>query len=266
MRCKNCHTVMMDTDLECPSCHASVASATAAPPQPGGGKPNGLLMLLPIFGGALGGLAYAALADTEPGVTRPSTGQASGSGSMRRIFGLLFILGGGLFFILACVHFFDTWGIARREPKAVTAAELCRKDFADKAPGWMAYTFTESKPTQGVVTRRRLGRGGEVQARALLVRVDDDHWLTATVAPGFEGNQLVGRLLPGDMAPSQPLIERLKKQEGNSAEILSFEFNAVDATAADLQIRYVASGWMGGIGFVGLLLGFFLFGGGRRTA
>src|SRR5215470_14643894 len=84
MRCKNCHTVMMDTDLECPSCHASVASATAAPPQPGGGKPNGLLMLLPIFGGALGGLAYAALADTEPGVTRPSTGQASGSGSMRK--------------------------------------------------------------------------------------------------------------------------------------------------------------------------------------
>jgi len=269
MRCKNCHTVMMDTDLECPSCHASVASATAAAPGPVGSKPNGLLMLLPIFGGALGGLAYAALADTEMGSTTVAAparaGQASESNPLRRIFGLLFTLGGGVIFVVACVQFFDVWGIARREPKTVTAAELCRKDFFEKAPGWIAYTFSESKPIEGVVTRRRLGRGGEVQARSLLVRAED-HWLVATVAPGFEGNQLVGRLLPGDVPPSQSLIDRLRRQEADPAAILPFEFNAVDGTVADQQLRYTAAGWTGGFGLVGLLIGLFLLCGGRRPA
>jgi len=60
MRCRNCHTVMMESDLSCPTCHASAASATAAAPGPFS-SPSGMSTLLPIFGGAIGGALYGAL-------------------------------------------------------------------------------------------------------------------------------------------------------------------------------------------------------------
>src|SRR5262245_27689802 len=69
MRCRNCHTVMMDTDPECPSCHASAASATAPPPGPMSNNPSGLLMTLPIFGGAIGGAIYGAITASQAEAT-----------------------------------------------------------------------------------------------------------------------------------------------------------------------------------------------------
>jgi hypothetical protein len=54
----------MEADPECPVCHASAASATAAPPSAAESN-SGLLKLLPIFGGAAGGLVYAALASPQ---------------------------------------------------------------------------------------------------------------------------------------------------------------------------------------------------------
>lgn len=267
MRCRNCHTVMMDTDPECPSCHSSAARATAAPPGLDGGKPNGLALLLPVFGGAIGGALYAGLAAGSASAASGGSHTSSGTGGTSTVkwaFGLLLLVGGGLFLVLASVHTWGTWTVTRREPRAATAADLCRKEYAASAPGWIVYTFAESKPTELTVTRRRLGHGGDVQARCLLVRVEDK-WLVATVAAGFEGNDLVGRLLPADTPSSQSLLERLRKREPNTA-LLPYEFNAVDGCPSDQRVRYTAAGCIGGIGVGGLSLGLYLLCGRRRPA
>jgi hypothetical protein len=257
---------MMDSDPECPSCHSSAARATAPPPGLSG-KALGLALLLPIFGGAIGGALYAGLAvggaTASEGGSHVSSG-TGGSSTVKWIFGLFCVIGGGLFLVLACVHFCDTWDVVRREPAAATAADLCRKEYAKSAPGWIVYTFAESKPAELTVTRHRLGHGGDVQARCLLVRVEDK-WLVATVAPGFEGNDLVGRLLPVDSPSSQSLIERLRKRDPNTA-LLPYEFNGVDGSASDQRICYMAAGWIAFFGVLGLSLGLYLLCGGRRPA
>lgn len=267
MRCRNCHTVMMESDLECPVCHASAARATAAPPGPSE-KPNGLLLLLPIFGGAVGGLAYAALASSEPGA--PSGGPrgphaARGPSRLKRVIGGVLIALGGLFLVLAFVHFWGTWEIARRQPQVLTAAELGQTKKTESAPAWIAYTFAESKPSELTVTRRRLANGGDVQARCLLVRVDDK-WLVASVAPGFEGDCLVGRLVPHDSPATKSLIEQVRKLEPKVSSLLPFEINAVDGSASDQRLRYTAAAMIGFFGLLGLSVGLLLFRRGRRPA
>lgn len=267
MRCRNCHTVMMDTDPECPTCHASAASATAAAPGPMGNKPNGLLMLLPIFGGALGGLAYAALAGSAEGSA--SGGRRSGSsslGSAAWVFGLVIVVVGSLLLGLAAIHFYDTWSVARRQPLAMTAAELRKSASGKTAPdSWIAYAFKESKPTDLKVTRRRLGSGGEAQARCLLVRVEDK-WLTASVAPGFEGEKLVGRLRPLDPVTAERLTDKAGKGKPKPAALLPYEFHGVEGSVSDQQTRYMAAAWLGIFGLASLLVGFFLVRGRRHSA
>jgi hypothetical protein len=175
------------------------------------------------------------------------------------------MLVGGALVALAVVHIYDTRQIAEREPTVATAADLCRKEYTDSAPDWIAYTFAESKPTEVTVTRQRLGNGGDVQARCILVRVEDK-WLAATVAPGFEGNNLVGRIVPLDSSMVQSLNKRLSKLAPKQRfALLPFEFNAVDGSASDQRLRYAAAGWIGFFGLVGLLVGLFLFRAGRRT-
>jgi hypothetical protein len=269
MRCKNCHTVMMDTDTHCPSCHASVESATAAAPDSVGEKPNGLWMLLPLFGGALGGLAYAAATHGQGTVSRGASTRTAGAGGpspVRWVVGLLFIVGGGLLLMLAGAQAFDTLKIVRREPKTVAFAELLQNEFVESPPGWLLYTFAESKPTSQTVTRRRLGNGGEVQARCILVRVEQ-YWLVATVANGFEGNDLIGRIVPIDSPSAQNLIERVRRQDvDNTVKLLPYEFNAIEGCLSDQQVRYLAASWIGGFGLVGMLIGLVLFRGVRRPA
>lgn len=256
MRCRNCHTVMMDTDTHCPGCHASVARATAAAPGPIE-APSPMLTMLPMFGGAIGGaIAGAIIAGST--ATAPSSPPGSlsygapprrGPGPLRWTFGILLMLGGALFLLLGPALLYDTWKLAQRKPQMITAAELGRKEgSASLAGAWTAYTFEESKPTGLTVTRRRLGLGGDVEARCLLVRVEDK-WLMATVTPAFEGNQLVGRLNP---SPSKDLIQRVTKIEPS---LLPYEFNAVDGSTNDQRLLYIRSGWYAGFGLLGVLLG-----------
>jgi hypothetical protein len=159
------------------------------------------------------------------------------------------MLGGGLFLLLGPALFYDTWKLAQRKPQMITATELGRKDGPGSFAGaWSAYTFEESKPTGLTVTRHRLGLGGDVEARCLLVRVEDK-WLLATVSPAFEGNQLVGRL---NASPSKDLIQRVMKMEPS---VLPYEFNAVDGSANDQRLLYIRSGWYASFGLLGILLG-----------
>lgn len=267
MRCKNCHTVMMDTDLACPSCHASVASATAAPPGPIN-KPSNLAILLPVFGGAIGGALYGALAassNSAPSRGVRGPGGTGGTATAKWILGLLFVLGGGLLLLVAAFQFFQTLKIAHREPRSVTAAEIRKTKNSKSSPGaWIAYNFAESKPTDITVTRRRLGHGGDVKAHCLLVRVEDK-WLVASVATGFEGNRLVGRLVANDSPSAQSLFDKVHKIQPKSS-LLPFEFNSVDGSVSDQEARYLACAWLGGFGFLGLLLGAFLIRGKRPVA
>jgi hypothetical protein len=165
------------------------------------------------------------------------------------MFGILFLLGGGLFLLIGPALFYGTWKLAQRKAQMITAAELGRKEGPGSSAGaWTAYTFEESKPTGLTVTRHRLGLGGDVEARCLLVRVEDK-WLMATVTPAFEGNQLVGRL---NASPSKVLIQRVTKLEPS---VLPYEFNAVDGSANDQRLLYIRSGWYTGFGLLGVLLG-----------
>lgn len=270
MRCKNCHTVMMETDSHCPGCRAPVERATAGAPDSVAEKPNGLWMLLPLFGGALGGLAYAAATHGQgtvsPGRPTRTAGGASGPSPVRWVVGLLFIVGGGLLLMLAGARVFDTMKIVQRDPTEVTSAELLQNEFIEAPPSWLIYTFAESKPTSQSVTRRRLGNGGEVQARCILVRVEE-YWLVATVANGFEGNDLVGRIVPIDSPSAQNLIERVRRQDTDSTvKVLPYEFNAVEGCLSDQQVRYLAAGWIAGFGLMGILTGLVLIRGSRRPA
>lgn len=266
MRCRNCHTVMMDSDSHCVSCGASAARATAGAPELTG-EPNPMLKMLPMFGGLAGGLLYVALTsgNTAPASASYGPAPSRGSSPWRWIFGLGFIIVGGLLLGLAGVHFWETWQIAQREPTVATAADLSRRDFVTAPPAWVTYTFAESKKVDQKVKRRRLGNGGEVEAECILVRVNHK-WLLTTVAPGFEGDTLVGRLLPIDSPISEPMITQIRQAEQNPSIILPYEFVAVEGCASDQQVRYGAAGLIAGLGGLGMLLGVYLFAGGRRSA
>ena len=255
MRCRNCHTVMMEGDAICPSCHATAESATSGPPELTGGKPNGLLLMLPIFGGALGGLAYAAL--TSGDGSGGSSRGGGGFGSIKKIVGGVVLVLGGLVLLVAFLQFNNVQRITQLTPTPATPAELRTRTYVDKPPTWVSYTFEETKPIDEVVTRKRQGYGGEVQAKAILVKVET-RWLVATVAQDFEGNELVGRLLPIDSPISQSLIERQRKQQADPKDILPYEFFAVEGCESDQKLRYHTAGLTGVIGLIGLLLGAWL--------
>jgi hypothetical protein len=174
------------------------------------------------------------------------------------VFGLLFVLGGGLFLVLAVVHFSQTWNLAHRQPTVVTAAELCRKDYAKSAPDWIEHTFAESKPSKNTVTRSQLGNSVQVQANCLLVRVQNS-WLAATVGQEFEGNQLVGRLVPLQPSLFQALSEELGDRKSRSFHLLPYEFDAVGTSAREQRIAYIASASIAGFGLLGLWLGLYLY-------
>jgi hypothetical protein len=177
----------------------------------------------------------------------------------------VFLLGGGLFLVVGVVHGYETWKLGQRKPQAVTAAELGQKDYIKSAPDWISYTFAESQPTKLTVKRQRLEIAGEVAADCLLVRVGDK-WLAATVAPGFEGNTVVGRLVRLDSPGSKTLLERLGKLKPKPAALLPYEFIAVDGCASDQQTRYTEVAVLAIVGFLGLLLGVYLLRSGRRPA
>jgi hypothetical protein len=227
--------------------------------------------MLPIFGGAIGGALYAGLKSGEAspvwGAAPPSSGfsRPTGTSPIKRIVGVVLLLGGGLLLVLAGVQFCETWTIAHREPRVATAADLCRKEYTDAPPVWISYTFAESKPTDLIVTRRRLGHGWEAQARCLLVRVEDK-WLMATVALGFDGNNLVGQVRPLEPTLSQSVIERVRKVEPNRSALLPYEFNAVDGSASDQQERYETASVVAVFGLLVAGLGLYLFRRGRRPA
>ena len=82
------------------------------------------------------------------------------------------------------------------------------------------------------VKPRRLNFGGEVEARGLLVAVEDK-WMFVSVASGFEGNRIIGRLSPLDPKLSKTLDQQMQKMDPNSPALLSCEFNAVDGCAGD---------------------------------
>jgi hypothetical protein len=268
MRCKNCHTVMADIDTHCVSCGATAESATAAPPALTGEKPNGLLLMLPLFGGLLGGLIYAGLVANESGGSGRRGGGGGGTGAWKTIktlFAMALLFGGGLFMAVGFFQISAVRDISQRDPTTATATDLRMRDFVEKPPFWVSYTFEESKPIEGKVKRQRKGHGGEVEARCILVRVEHK-WLFATVAEGFEGNELVGQIMPMDSPVSKPMIDRLRDQQSDPKTILPYEFYAVEGCPSDQTFRYTVAGWIGGIGLTAFVAGLFLLFVGRQAS
>ena len=259
MRCRNCHTQLMDTDRACPSCHASKASATSDAPGEFT-KPPGWVNMLPMFGGAIGGVVAGAIiasSAASSGTTR-STAAYSGSSPVKKTFGIILILGGLLFLVCAAGIFYNAWRIAKWIPKEVTAAELRPTKDPTTYPGfWLAFTFEASKPAEMTVTRQRLYHGGDVEARGLFVPVEDK-WMFVSVAPGFAGNRLVGRLSPLDPDLSKTLIERMRTIEPNPPALLPCEFNAVDGCDSDRRQRYTGAAVCAFLGMSGVWPGLLL--------
>jgi hypothetical protein len=266
----------METDTHCPSCRSPVGRATAAAPGEMGKKPNALLMMLPVFGGAAGGLLagaiQAASADT-PSARRPfggasataATGRSGSSSAAKILVGLVFLFGGGFLLFIGGREVWDTWNVSRRPATEVTAAELGRVDFAKSAPDWIRFTFAESKPTPVGVKRKRQGGDVEAEARCLLVRVQDK-WLLATVPPNFQGNDLVGYVVPFDPVAVRPVLEQIVQAEPKVRGILPFEFHAVEGSAEDQRLRNMSAALLGFFGLLGVLVGVCLIPFGGRPA
>jgi hypothetical protein len=176
--------------------------------------------------------------------------------------GVMLLLGGALFLVVAFVNVNATLEVARRHPTPATPAELRTRTFVEKPPAWISYTFEESKPMEETVKRQRARRGGEVEARCILVQVEN-RWLVATVAKDFEGNELVGQLMPLDSPISQPLIDHARQEEADPKTILPYEFFAVEGCPSDQRFRYTIAGIIGGLGLGGIILGLWLAFGGR---
>jgi hypothetical protein len=243
----------MDTDRACPSCHSSRARATAD--APGEFKKNpGWVNLLPVFGGAIGGAVAGAITASSAGSggTTYSTATRSGSSPVKKTFGVILILGGLFFLLCAAGIFTNAWKIAQWIPKEVTSAELRAAIDPKTYPGpWIAYTFEASKPAELTVKRQRLNFCGEVEARGLLVAVEDT-WMFVSVASGFEGNRIIGRLSPLDPKLSKTLDQQMQKMDPNPPALLSCEFNAVDGCASDRHARYTAAGVCAVLGVAGV--------------
>jgi hypothetical protein len=242
----------MDTDRACPGCHSPRARATADAPGEFS-KPSGWVNLLPVFGGAIGGAVAGAIIAGSGGTTYSTAAPANrGSSPVKKTFGVLLILGGLLFLVVAPLGFYNTWKIAQWVPQDVTAAELRTTKDPKTYPGaWLAYTFEASKPAEMTVTRQRLNHGGDVEAQGLLVAVKDK-WMFVSVASGFEGNRLVGRLSPLDPALSKTLPQRMRAIEANPADLLPYEFNAVDGCECDRRQRYTMAAVCAFLGLLGV--------------
>jgi hypothetical protein len=216
--------------------------------------------MLPMFGGAIGGAVAGAVIASSAGSggTTYSTTAHSGSSPVRKTFGIILILGGLLLLVCAAGIFYNAWKIAQWVPKEVTAAELRPTKDPKTYPGpWLAYTFEASKPADMTVTRQRLNHGGDVEARGLFVPVEDK-WMFVSVAPGFEGNRLVGRLSPLDPALSKTLIQRMQTFEQNPSALVPCEFNAVDGCDSDRRQRYTAAAVCAFLGMLGVWPGLLL--------
>jgi hypothetical protein len=238
-------------------------------------KSDGLLKMLPMFGGAAGGLLYGAIkaaeASAQPSARRPLGGASAAPGGSGRssagrlLIGVVFLLGGGLLGFIGGREAWTTWEVSRRPAAEVTAAELARPDFAGSAPDWIRFTFAEAKPTGVAVKRKRRSGGGEADARCLLLRVENK-WLVATVPPGFQGNELTGYVVPIDPTASRPMLEQLVKAEPKLTAILPFEFNGVEGSAGDQRLRQTAAAVLGCAGLVGALIGVYFIRSGFRSA
>jgi len=217
-------------------------------------KPSVWVNLLPVFGGAIGGAVACAVTASSNHSRGTSYAAASRSGSspVKKRVGVILILGGLLFLVCAAGIFSNAWKIAHWVPKEVTAAELRATKDPKTYPGpWIAYTFEASKPAEMTVKRERLNHGGDVEARGLLVAVDDQ-WMFVSVAPGFEGNRIIGRLSPLDPKLSKDLVQWMHKKDPNSPALLSCEFNAVDGCASDLNQRYTGAAFSAVLGVAGV--------------
>jgi hypothetical protein len=262
---------MMDSDPECPVCHAAAPPDGSDVPQPGGTNPNaGLGVMFGLFGGAIGaGLfgLFTSLNSAGSGrARRTAAAPTQGGGALRKLFGFGFLVAGGGLLTLGLVHFWHTWELTHRKAREVSAAELLKVKAPEKAPAsWISYTFEESVPVGMAVIRHRLGVGGEVQAPCLLVKAGE-RWVLTTVAPGFKGNRLVGRLLPQTFPTSKEVAQKLRDGKAPVPVVLPYEFNAIDGCESEHTLRYTGVGIFGFVGLLGLWLGLRLVRGGARPA
>ncbi len=275
MRCRKFHTVLMDSDPECPVCHAAPIAGPGVADYKSDSSGNAGVRALVGFAGGLVGLAiYDSLtssgSDQQP--ARGSRGRAAGprprrsSGAGRRFVGLVVLcLGVGLV-VLGVQQFLDIRDAVPQKPHVVTAAELVKAEGPEAPPeGWISYTFTKGKDTGFRIARRRLARSGEVQATIVIVQVEEK-WLIASVPPDFDSNRLVGRLQPLDPPASQDLVRRIRQGQPTPINLLPYELNAVDSSESDQRTGYIMAGCFGLIGLLGSLQGLCMFLGGSRSA
>jgi hypothetical protein len=263
MRCRNCHTVMMDTEPECPACHAPAYAAPGVADYKGGNDDAGLRTLIGLGGGAVG-LALYEMATSGGGGQQAAgparvgyaPGRPSGNGPLKRLLGLLFLLAGGAFLVVSVQHLINHRTVLSQSPRAVTAAEIRKAEKPSAAPGgWLSLTFEKGQQTGLSVVRRRPG-GLEVQATYLLVQAEDK-WLLATVPSGFNSNRLVGRLYVLPPSTSEELVGRIRETQPTAPPpaLLPYEFEALDGDENEQRTQYYAAGIVAVVALLGLGLG-----------
>ncbi len=226
MRCLNCSTVLMDSDIVCPFCGV---------PTPYRPPPN-----------------YGNL--TPPATTGPAPVIARRCGTSIGRAAVFFAIGLGLLGLAAHLYA-SRQGDAQRGAHVITAAELVKADLDKMADPWVAYVMPHCRYADVEIVRKYGGVPTSTMTRFLLVKVED-HWLVASVAPDFVGARLEGRLEKWETPFMREVLAKIRAQHPDEAHtLLPFQMNAEQSFAGHVATDNIVDGIIALVGMVFVVLG-----------
>ncbi|HEY1377878.1 MAG TPA: hypothetical protein VGF55_13850 [Gemmataceae bacterium] len=221
MRCRNCHTLLADTDTECPGCHSTqvprvVAVAAAA-------RRDGLLV-------------HAA---------RRSAAVRWGCG------GLLLVIG-GLAVLIGLVIYLEAQRASEGGPKPMTEADLGKVEDAAALVGtWVAYDSPKTVETGTQLEYLSALKKDRIHSRFVLLRVGGG-WMLAEVKPAFTSQHYVGEVRELSHSPlGEKILQDVRRRcPAETKTLLPYYLNADQTYDMGVRGQYVTAG---GVALFGLL-------------
>jgi hypothetical protein len=228
MRCRNCLTVVGDTDTVCVVCHTPLVSQGAAfTPAARAARRAGLLVTW----------------------SRRSPAFKWGCGGLMLIGGCLAILVGAAFAL-------EAKEASQRGPKAMTEAELAKVENPATLHGnWIEYDSPQSIETGTELEYISALKNGKIHSRFVLVRVGKG-WMMAEVSPKFAGQHFVGEIKPLSHSPlGEKVLQDIRRRQPTETQtLLPYYLDAVRTYEMGTRSQYLTAG---GVAFMGLVFAAF---------
>jgi hypothetical protein len=221
MRCRNCSTVVADTDPVCPACHAFLGSRNTA--AVAAVRRDGLLITW----------------------SRQSPVFKWGAGGLMLVGGVVAILIGAAIALQAKEDF-------ERGAKTVTEAELSQVDDPDALQGtWIAYDSPKTIETGTKLEYISALKKQKIHSRFVLLSVGKS-WMMAEVSPKFTGRHYVGEIRELSHSPlgEKVMADIRRRQPEETKDLLPYYLFAVKTFEQGTRGQYITAG---GVGLFGLL-------------